>query len=228
MLASTVGNFAALIERGRAGIEAIKWLALLLMVVDHLDRYVLHSGSPLPYLCGRLVFPLFAISMAVGLAARPVDHGWQLLRRLSTWGMLAQVAAAFAHGKPELNVLVTIGCGLVLFLTIQTAARRWYALPLIVGVSLLSCAAEFGPYGACMVAAALWFARAPSTLSAFAFLSGVALLGVINETGAALLAIPAAYVLLRWPIELPRVPHFFYWAYVGQWVLVWGLNLWFA
>ncbi|MFY0498964.1 TraX family protein, partial [Staphylococcus haemolyticus] len=49
---------------------AIKWIALLLMVVDHVNKYVFHEASATAFFAGRLVMPLFAFVLAFN-PARP-------------------------------------------------------------------------------------------------------------------------------------------------------------
>lgn len=49
-------------------LESLKWLALGLMVIDHLNAYLWAWRYPPLYALGRLTFPLFAFVLAYNLA----------------------------------------------------------------------------------------------------------------------------------------------------------------
>lgn len=211
-----------------AGLESIKWLAFALMLIDHLARYAVEGLGPLPWLLGRLVFPLFAIALGVGVSRRR-DLG-DLVFRLAVWGVVAQGAMLFAApATRSLNVLFTFAAGVVFAQGLICRRLPWLvgAVPAL----LISCASEYGPLGAAMVATAIWAARAhldgarhwPSTL---ALVLAVGLLTPINGNPFALLALPVAWVLLRWPVELPRVRRLFYVGYAVQWAAVGALAWW--
>lgn len=233
-----------------AGLEAIKWLAFALMVLDHLARYAISGLGPLPWLLGRLVFPLFAIALGVGLARRRDLSDVAL--RLLVWGTVAQGALIFAVGRaPYLNVLFTFAAGVVWAHCLVSPARSRpaglealkdgvregpfgpshgfgsIAARSAVGLLalLLACASEYGPIGALLVVSAIWFGRrhldgARHWPSVVALVVAVALLTPINSTAFAMLALPVAWLLLRWPVEVPRVRRLFYSGYVAQWALV--------
>jgi hypothetical protein len=212
------------------GVEAIKWLAFLLMVGDHVARYAVPGLGPVPWLAGRLVFPLFAIALGVGVARRHELR--DVVVRLVLWGCLAQAAMMFAVPQVRaLNVLFTfaVGSGVV---QLARAQGRVVARALgFVALLVASCAVEYGPIGCALIAASIWAARRhvdgarhlPSTV---ALCAAVVCLWPINGTPVAVLALPVAWALLRWPIELPRVPRLFYRGYVAQWVGVALLAWW--
>ena len=66
------------------GAESLKWLALLLMVGDHLNKYLFNGTLPVLFEAGRICAPLFALVFAwnlarPGVAARsaiPSPPGW--------------------------------------------------------------------------------------------------------------------------------------------------------
>ena len=73
-------------------LEALKWLALLLMVADHINKYLLHDASHTLFQCGRIAMPLFVFVLAYNLA-RPnsFKSGAQTrtMKRLVLFGFLA-------------------------------------------------------------------------------------------------------------------------------------------
>lgn len=217
------------------GLEAIKWVAFALMVLDHVARYAIEGLGPVPWLLGRLVFPLFAIALGAGMARRK-DLADMLLR-LVVWGAVAQAAMLFAYpGARQLNVLFTFGAGVAIAALIQkfgsAEGRRPFAIMLsllgLLGAVLTACASEYGPVGAALVASAIWAGRRhdgggahwPSALTLTAC---VILLTPINGTAMAVLALPVAWAALRWPVELPRVRRLFYVGYAAQWAAVGAL-----
>ncbi len=40
-------------------VELIKWVALILMIGDHINKYLLNDTIPILYNAGRVVMPLF-------------------------------------------------------------------------------------------------------------------------------------------------------------------------
>ena len=73
-------------------LEALKWLALLLMVADHINKYLLHDASHTLFNGGRVAMPLFVFVLAYNLA-RPdaYKHGAhsRTMKRLALFGLLA-------------------------------------------------------------------------------------------------------------------------------------------
>lgn len=73
-------------------LEAVKWLALLCMLLDHVNKYLLAGAEPALFALGRLALPLFGFVLAYNLA-RPgaLARGAyrRLLPRLAAFGALA-------------------------------------------------------------------------------------------------------------------------------------------
>ena len=70
-------------------LAALKWLALALMTVDHLDAFVYQRE--LGTWVGRLVFPVFGFVLGYNLARPSLDAAGRarLLRRLLAFALLA-------------------------------------------------------------------------------------------------------------------------------------------
>lgn len=81
-------------------VEALKWLALLLMTGDHINKYLFNGTMPLLFNAGRLALPLFAFVLAYNLA-RPgtLERGVYVraMKRLALFGLLA--TPSFACGS---------------------------------------------------------------------------------------------------------------------------------
>ncbi|MFJ2453039.1 TraX family protein [Pseudomonas protegens] len=108
--------------RRDGALDALKWLALLSMVLDHL-RYVGLSLDWL-YVPGRLAFPWFCLAMAVNLtrARDEIDRRpgpWRYLGWLLLFSLLSEIPYRLFIPDPDtLNVLPTLALGLLV-------ARGW-------------------------------------------------------------------------------------------------------
>ena len=75
-------------------LEALKWLALLLMTLDHVNKHLLHASVPELFAAGRLALPLFGFVLGYNLA-RPgalASGGYsRTARRLAVFGSIATI-----------------------------------------------------------------------------------------------------------------------------------------
>jgi hypothetical protein len=55
------------LQLANGSLEALKWLALLLMLGDHVNKYLLHDAVPVLFDAGRLVMPIFAVVLGYNL-----------------------------------------------------------------------------------------------------------------------------------------------------------------
>jgi len=106
---------AAKITPPLPSLEAAKWLAAALMLLDHV-AYIFFPEELLLRLPGRAVFPFFAALVGLNLARGvPAER---YLRRLIPFALLAQGGYALAFGYPllyPLNVLFTLASGVLLY-----------------------------------------------------------------------------------------------------------------
>ncbi|KTC33493.1 conjugal transfer protein TraX [Pseudomonas sp. ABAC61] len=153
-------------RRSRDGaLDALKWLALLSMVLDHL-RYV---GLELDwlYVPGRLAFPWFCLAMAVNLQRAGPERRpgqWRYLGWLLAFSGLSEIPYRLFIPDPDtLNVLPT----LVLGLLVVRGWQRRGALDLVLGVVALGLAVGFsrwlmfGAFGVLLPLALLLVLRRP-------------------------------------------------------------------
>lgn len=194
-------------------VEALKWLAMLAMVVDHVN--LVFFGRELGVLAdavGRVAMPLFALVIGYNLA-RPHADLRRCLRRLLVFGFLALPAHAllFAQigGWWPLNILFTFAVAVAFMFAIQSR-RCAAAVPLLV---LGSCVVEYFLPGVALVLASWLFARHPSWRSGVLLLGALVLLCVVNGNGWALLAVPVVAFAARADVTVPRVRMFFWWFY---------------
>ena len=206
-------------------LEALKWLALALMVLDHVNTFLYGRPWAWAYQAGRLVAPIFAFVLAYHLAQPAVEASGaavRVMRRLAVAGLLASVPFMALIGRPlPLNILFTLGFGVAMVHALRQPSRAWHlaaAVIFTVGGAL----GEFLHPGLLMFAAAWAYCRQPDAGRLAAWVASVALLVTVNGNLHALLAVP---LLLgaRWvDLPLPRVRHLFYAAYPAHLALLWA------
>ena len=92
-----------------ASLDALKWLAVLLMVIDHINKFVLVDAVPIMFALGRVAMPLFAFVLGYRLAqSESLQNGvyQRVFVRLIAFGVLAIGLTLFVRawrGDPEFN-----------------------------------------------------------------------------------------------------------------------------
>ena len=94
-----------------APLDAIKLVAAVLMVGDHVDTILLDGHAVALWRLGRVSFPLFCLAAALNLA-RGADPGrYALALLLVAVPTQAVYAAAFPYGTTEGSILFTLAAG---------------------------------------------------------------------------------------------------------------------
>lgn len=203
----------------KPGVEPAKWLAFALMIGDHVNGYLLDYRYPAIYMLGRLVFPLFALALAEGLAGRGQLTLADTLKRLLIWGAISQVPWQFVTGAPGLNILFSLASGVALHLAIFGSISLPRRVLYGVGALAVAAASEYGIAGLAMVSTALWWRERPSIYSHTAFVVSLAALVAVNGTFFAVLAWPLWFAL-RHLGEWPRWRHLFYYLYPAHFLVI--------
>lgn len=214
----------------RAGaLEALKWIGLATMLGDHVDK-VLFGGQP-SWLgaAGRVAFPLFALVFGYNLARD--DAGWRgtyrrVLWRLLLFGVLAFPFSVLAFQRWDLlplNILFTLALGLGLVWCIRRNDRvaALLAPVLFLGGGLL---VEFSWPGLMLVVACWACFDRPGIAAWLGALASLALLFLVNANLYALLAVPVAWLAIRFAPELPRHRWVFYVFYPAHLAVLAGLR----
>lgn len=193
-------------------IEALKWLALLCMVVDHVNA-VMYSRELGPWATaiGRIAFPLFAVCLGVNLA-RPGADKRECLMRLLVVGAVATIphALLFGYVGPwPLNVLCTFAVAVAWLLAVESG-RTWL-LPMLAGLCVL---VEYWWPGVALVVLAHALARHGATPHrVMATMVALLLLCLVNTNAWALLAVPVVALVHWWSPHVSRSGRFFWWFY---------------
>jgi hypothetical protein len=206
-------------------VEALKWLALVLMTGDHVNRF-LFSGT-LPYLfeLGRLALPIFVFVLAYNLA-RPgqLEQGTypRTMKRLAVFGALASVPfialGDLLHaGWWPLNILFTL---LLLTTTLYLVERNDLlaaGVLFLVGGSLV----EYGWLGLSLGLAVWTYCKQPSLPAAAVALLACAGLWLTNGNLWALACVPLILAATRLNLPVPRLRWAFYAYYPLHLGLIW-------
>lgn len=208
-----------------AGLDLVKWLAILCMVADHL-RFLWPSAVGL-FIVGRLAFPLFCLAIAVNVArARRIQVrylGWMLAFAVLSEGPYRWLEA----DTQTFSVIPTLSLGLLVAWGVQHswACARLAGLGAVLTGALYSQQLMYGLPGVLLPAGWLMARRLggftwllPCLLAVAGNLTNSWLRGhllapiTLLTMAAALLAIPVGCLLLR--IDHWRVPAVRRWGYL--------------
>ena len=208
-------------------LEALKWLGLVLMTVDHVNKYLLRDAVPALFDVGRLALPIFSFVLAYNLA-RPTSlangaYG-RVARRLAIAGILASVPFIGLGGLVwewwPLNILfmLLVSVGVMGLVERGGSLRNTAAAVLfLLGGAMV----EFWWPAIVMTLAAWRYTRRPSWISLFVWTAATASLYVINRNMWALVALPLIFLSPQISVAVPRVRHVFYVFYPLHLLVLW-------
>ena len=219
--------------------EELKWLAAILMVVDHVNGYLLGSAYLVMYELGRLAYPLFAMILAYNLASAGAATLRRVLRKLLLFGVIAQpftmllryptLSGEFTQAAVwwQGNILFTFAIGVAFALVI---GRHRPFTPLQLGGSILLAVAggalvdfRWAGIGYFVSAYYLFVERRTNALIAF-ILANIAL-AFENLSLASFLALPILIAATSGKGALRRRPGLFYAFYPLHLAAIWLAKL---
>lgn len=221
-------------------IEALKWLGVVLMTLDHVNKYLLHGSAPTLFALGRLTLPLFTFVLALNLA-RPgaLDRGTyrRTATRLLMFGSISSVPfialGGLGAGWWPLNIMATLllGTSVVYLLDRGGLLRVAFALVLFfVGGGLV----EFWWPAIAMMVAAWRYVRRPNWLALLAWLlatlalnlNGWAFAGmpIVSTSTWALAAFPIIFSAPLVRFAVPRLRHVFYVYFPLHLAILWAIR----
>lgn len=210
-------------------IEVLKWVALVLMTLDHINKYLLHDTVPVLFAIGRATMPLFAVVLAFNLARPGALEGGAAKRtitRLALFGAVATVPfialGGLIAGWWPLNVMATLAVSTgVIYLQAKGGARRRAVAVLlfVLGGGIV----EFWWPGVALCVAAWHYCKTPRWSALVVWLASMSALTIINQNWWAFLAVPAILAASQVRIELPRLRRVFYAYYPAHLAAIWAL-----
>lgn len=229
-VAATVAHRPPPLALADGTVEALKWLALLLMTCDHINTYLFDREQSWMYALGRLAFPLFAVVLAYNLA-RPdaFARGAHArgLKKLLLFGALATpafIASGIAvYGWWPLNILFLFAAATACAWLIERGgALGWSgaALVFLIGGGL----AEFSWPGLAFTLAVWWYCKRASWPAAVVALACWVGLYVVNANFWALAAVPLVLTAPWWRLRVPRLRWAFYVYYPVHLGVLWAIQ----
>jgi len=110
----------------------IKWLALILMVIDHIGFVI--EAEPMRIL-GRFSFPLFSWVLAQNWKRRePNSNTKPLITRLMLFGIISQIPYVILFNKLNLNILISFALVVIIFTQIHKAQANRKIIIMILGL----------------------------------------------------------------------------------------------
>ncbi len=212
-------------------VEALKWLALILMTMDHINKYLFNATLPVALELGRLCLPIFVILLAFNLA-RPdaLQRGVYVrtMMRLAVFALISSIPfmalGGLAGGWWPLNVLFTLLLiTAVLYLFEQGgSADFWFAAFIIL---FLGAFVEFWWMAIALGLSSWWFFKRPSWIAAIAVVIACASLWIPNRNGWALAALPLMVAASRFDFQVPRFKWAFYVFYPLHLTALWFIRI---
>lgn len=200
------------LELTDSALETLKWFALILMTIDHTNKYLFNATLPFAYEMGRLCLPIFAVVLAYNLARSSTtqDVFTRTIKRLFIFGLVASLPFIALGGLINdwwpLNVLFTL---MVITIAIQQISRKNYVASLLI-VFFGGFFVEFWWPGIAVGIAAWWYFKKPSWISIGTLLFALYSLSLANLNDWALAAVPAMIVLSHISFNIPRIRWAFY------------------
>ncbi|WP_026076140.1 TraX family protein [Noviherbaspirillum massiliense] len=195
-------------------LEALKWLALVLMTIDHVNTFLLDREQRWMFDIGRIAMPLFEFVLAYNLA-RPGAlqrglHG-RAMKRLLIAGIVAMpfYVALLDDGWRPLNIMFTLlVCTGVSWLLDQGGPRRIMVAAVVfaAGGTLV----DYWWFGLSFFLAAWWYCRKQFAPRLVLWLITAALLYVVNRNFWSVAAMPLIFAAGKVELPIPRWRYLFY------------------
>lgn len=203
-------------------IEALKYLALLLMTLDHVNKFLFKAQVPYLFEVGRLAMPIFGFVLAYNLArpgALQNDLALRIVKRLLIFGGLASLFYTPMVGWLPLNILFTLLVATcTIFLIEQPGGwNKLFAFLVFLAGGIF---VEFWWFALCYCLAAWWFCKGPCIARGMLWGLATLSLSAVNHNAWALAALPVIFLAPYINIGIPRLRHVFYAYYPAHLALL--------
>lgn len=204
--------------------EALKWIALACMIVDHINNAFFAREMAWMVPVGRIAMPLFTLVLGYNLA-RPGSDPIRLLKRLLLFGLIAQPVHAILVMKGSwipLNVLFTFAAGVGYMLLVRRK-QWWAAIALVLASTLL---VDYSFVGVLLLAASWAYFDRPTQKSITWLAVALGGLCLFNNNLYALIGVALFYSASWWTVKIPRNKWLFWVVYPAHFALLILIKLW--
>lgn len=199
-------------ELSDGSIEALKWLALFAMTIDHINLFLFERQLPFMSELGRVAMPLFGFVLAYNLA-RPdaLQKGIHVrtMKRLLIFGLLAAPFFIALKSWLPLNIMFTLLLATYLIYLIEKGGQWNYILCCIVLITA-GAFVDYAWFAPIYCLAAWWFCKSPDLSSGLVWLGMTVLLWLCNLNYWACVALPVIFLAQYLKLEIPRLRYVFY------------------
>lgn len=215
--ATTGRGFLPSIVIADGTVEALKWLALALMTIDHVNKYLFHEASHIAFCVGRVAMPLFAFVLAYNLA-RPATlaapgAGNRIVGRLAVAAVVSTAPyialGGVLWGWWPLNIMATLAAAAAVIALLHKPSRGRAIAAAAVFVAA-GAVVEFWWPGIAACVSAWLYCRRPGWAPLVAWVGSIGALYFINGNSTALLAFPVIFAARSIELKLPRLKWIFY------------------
>ncbi|KTD19034.1 TraX family protein [Legionella jordanis] len=207
-------------------IEALKWIAVASMTIDHFNRFFFNGSVEGAYDVGRLAMPIFAFIFAYNLS-RPGtlerQAYYKSFKRLIAFGILATPAyMAMRHLQHlwPLNIMFMLFAAAFFFYCCEMGGILYLFLGSLVAF-VAGIFVEYSWIGILFCIAAWFFCKNSTPLSLAAFLVSYGLLDYLNGNHWALVSLPLIFLATQIDFKIARIPYFFYVYYPTHLTIFW-------
>ena len=200
-------------------IEALKWLAVILMVIDHTNKYLANASFRWAFDAGRVCLPLFCFVLAYNLTRVGVleDGGYRrVMKRTALVGTIATpifiLLGGLGLGWWPLNIMFTLCVATLMLFFVARRGRlnmTYAVLVFVIGGIFV----EYWWFALGMVLACWAFCNKPGAGSFVLVLIATAALYAVNRNFWAFAALPIIALAPFITISAPRMRNLFYIVY---------------
>lgn len=200
-------------------IEALKWLGLLCMTLDHVNKYLFADKLVGAYELGRLTMPLFGFVLAYNLARPGALGNGTYLRTMARLALFAVAASPFFIGLGglaftwwPLNIMFMLLASTAILYLCQTGGKANMlaaGLVFLIGGAMV----EFWWFAIAFCVTAFWYCKTSSKTALIAWLIAAASIYVVNRNLWALAAMPLILAAPHAKLNIPRFKFAFYLFY---------------
>jgi hypothetical protein len=196
-------------------LEALKWLGLVLMTLDHVNKFLFAQKLPLIFEAGRVVMPLFGFVLAYNLArpgAMASGAYVRMMKRLVVYGCLATPMFVLLVGWWPLNVLFTLllSAGTIYLIERGGATKLTTAMLLFV---VAGAVVEFWWFAVLYCVGAWGYCHRANVGRLTFWIAATSTLAVVNGTQWAMAALPMIALASLLRLDVPRCRRVFYLYY---------------